>query len=52
MIETLRADGKDASEYLERLKAVNPNNPLITAGNTGSETVPPSTNTKDGKNIP
>lgn len=52
MIETLRADGKDASEYMERLKAVNPNNPLISAGNPASNTVPSSPDTKDGKNIP
>lgn len=29
MIETLRADGKDASEFIERLRAVNPKNTLL-----------------------
>ncbi|MER3630894.1 MAG: hypothetical protein C4325_00900 [Blastocatellia bacterium] len=29
MIETLRADGKNASEFEERLRAINPKNPLL-----------------------
>jgi tetratricopeptide (TPR) repeat protein len=37
MIETLRADGKDASEFIERLRAVNPKNTLLSeqTGPTG-----------------